>query len=77
MTMEQGKELHSYFLSLFIVIGFFVITMTLLFVELKTGNRDTALVLLGTFGTGFIEVINYFYGSSIGSKEKTKLLGEK
>lgn len=69
-----SKEIHSYTLSLFIVVGFFILTYTLLFIELKTGSRDTVLVLLGTFGAGFGAVVNYFFGSSDGSKEKTKML---
>jgi hypothetical protein len=68
------KDLHSYLLSLLIVVGFFILTYTLFFVELSAGSRDTALVLLGVFGSGFGAVINYFFGSSEGSKEKTKMM---
>ena len=49
----------------------------LAFVEVPTGVRDTLLIgftlVLAKFGT----MVDYFFGSSEGSKEKTKLLGDK
>ena len=54
-------------LALGIVIGLFL-------VELPEGNREVALVILGTAIGWAGSVVNYHYGSSQGSKDKTEAL---
>ena len=46
----------------------------LIFFDIKDGSKEIVYTLLGSFGTAFGMAMNYFFGSSEGSKEKTKLL---
>lgn len=57
-------------ISLVIVVGFFGVLMTLLAVERVWDERATTLinVVLGALTAGFVQVVNYWLGSSAGSK---------
>jgi hypothetical protein len=59
-----------------ITVGFFSILVFMLFATVPAGSRDILNVMLGTFGTGWAGVISYYFGSSVGSAEKTKLLSQ-
>lgn len=63
--------------------GFFVVLLALLATKwipaLRSGDQafDAVLqTLLGVLGTAWVSIITYYFGSSIGSKEKTALLAE-
>jgi len=64
-------------ISWFLGVGFFTLIVLLIFFDIKNGSKEIVYTLLGSFGTAFGMAMNYFFGSSEGSKEKTKLLGEK
>ena len=70
------QDLNRYVLAWFLGAGFFVLILTLMFVDIKDGSKEIVLTLLGSFATAFGMAMSYFFGSSEGSKEKTKLLGE-
>lgn len=55
-------------------IGFFATLAFMLFANVPTGSRDLLNIMLGMLGTSFVSVIAYYFGSSAGSSEKTKLL---
>lgn len=57
-------------LAIAIVAGLFA-------VELPEGNREVALVILGTVIGWAGAVVNFHYGSSQGSKDKTAMLAER
>jgi len=59
--------------ALVVTVGFFM----LLFAVLEKGPGEinqAALILLGTLGTGFGSVVNYYLGSSLGSTQKNDML---
>lgn len=43
-------------------------------IELEGHLKDIAFILIGVLATNTTQVINYFFGSSSGSKEKTAKL---
>lgn len=64
-------------------VGFYLITMgffgTLLFVilhDVPSASRDLVNIMIGSLGTAWISCVAYFFGSSSGSAEKTKVLGD-
>lgn len=57
-------------LAIAIVAGLFA-------VELPEGNREVALVILGTVIGWAGAVVNFHYGSSQGSKDKTAMMAER
>jgi hypothetical protein len=53
------------------------IVIMLFFVEIPESNQRIVDMILGVIiGSGLISVINFFFGSSKGSKDKTDLLGK-
>lgn len=61
------------YLAYIVTLGF-LLTICLV---ARNGEGNAVLqTLLGVLGTGWVAVINFYYGSSIGSKEKNALLGE-
>ena len=70
---------HSIALSRYLSIstGFFSLIVMLMFFGVKEEAKEIVFTLLGSFGTAFGMAMSYFFGSSEGSKEKTKLLGDK
>lgn len=75
MTISQDH--NRYMISWFLGIAFFALIVILIFFDIKNGSKEIVYTLLGSFGTAFGMAMNYHFGSSEGSKEKTKLLGEK
>ena len=70
-----GKsDINLYVLAWVVVLGFYVLLGTLLFVALPQNSNNIVYLLFGTLSTGFGMVLQYFFGSSKGSNEKTKLL---
>jgi hypothetical protein len=59
--------------ALIVTCGFFYMLRVLLSGQAGTDNQ-AALILLGSLGTGFGAVVNYYLGSSLGSSQKTSLL---
>lgn len=70
----MNQETNKYVLGYFVSIGFFSVILVLIFFEVKEGSKEIVFTLLGAFGAAFSLIINYFFGSSEGSKDKTKLL---
>jgi hypothetical protein len=56
--------------------GFFTLLFILVRHAVPEGSRDVLNIMLGSLGTAFVGIINYYFGSSAGSAEKTKLLAE-
>ena len=68
------QDLNRYILAWFLGTGFFALIVILVFFDIKEGSKEIVYTLLGSFGTAFGMAMNYFFGSSEGSKEKTKLI---
>jgi len=71
------KDVNLYILAWTIVVGFFSMTGVLTFVTLPTDSTGVVFLLFGALVAGFAQVINYFFGSSKSSSDKTKMLNAK
>ena len=71
-----GSNLPLYVLATVIVVGFFIMVGVLIFKStvIPQGSREIAFILLGTLSSSFAGVVQYFFGSSKGSADKTKLM---
>lgn len=50
---------------------YFLLTMT---VSIQQEMRDVAMILLGTLAASFTQVLNFYFGTSAGSKDKTDII---
>lgn len=57
-----------------ITLGYFLTLVMLYFGDIPTGSKEILYIMLGTLGTTFGGVISYYFGSTNGSAEKSKLL---
>lgn len=71
------KDINLYVLAWIVIIGFFALTCTLTFVELPDDSTGVVFLLFGALVAGFTQVMNYFFGSSKSSSDKTKMLSLK
>jgi hypothetical protein len=71
------RDYNLYILAWTIVVGFFVLCAALMKIVLPPGQNDVIFMLFGSLSTSFGAVIQYFFGSSHGSAEKTKLMSRK
>jgi hypothetical protein len=71
------RDINLYVLAWTVVIGFFGLCGMLIFRTIPQGQNDIVYVLFGGLVTGFSTVLAYFFGSSKGSSDKTKLLAGK
>ena len=72
------KDINLYVMGWLVVIGTFALIAILMFIPLPEGQSEIVYVLLGTVGSGgFAVVLQYFFGSSKGSADKTALMAFK
>lgn len=74
-----GSNKLMYILGSLIVVGFFASLIVLLFktTAIPAGSRDAIMLLFGSLIASFGAVVQYFFGSSKGSSDKTALLVNK
>jgi len=75
----RAREVHlrdrtPMLLAFTITFGFFAILVWVLTYGMPDKGGEALLVMLGSLGAGFGAVVNYFFGSSASSAEKTRLL---
>ena len=76
MTKER-KDQFMFTLGAIIMICFFVVLGLLIFKAMPDQNKDVLYLIIGAL-IGFAgSVVNYFYGSSKGSSDKSELLSKK
>lgn len=73
----KAREVLTYILGGIITVGFFAIIGMLIFVDISHNNADMLNLSIGALLSAFATVVGYFYGSSVGSKEKTEILNGK
>lgn len=76
----KGKELFMYILGALIAVGTFVLIGMLVVVVLKnpdTPLKDVLVMSIGSLLAAFAGVVNYFYGSSKGSADKSESIDKK
>ena len=59
------------FLAIMIVGGFFAVLSGMMFGWLKTSDEQALLILLGALSAGFGAVLNYYFGSSKASDDRS------
>jgi hypothetical protein len=64
-------------LAVMITLGFFGILVWMLIHGMPTSGTEALLMMLGALGTAWTGVINFYYGSSAGSKAKNDILAQK
>lgn len=57
-------------ISTLVVIAFSVLLFLLMFVAIPAGSQAVAYLLMGSMATAFTQVLNFWLGTSVGSKEK-------
>lgn len=56
--------------------GFFAVLFTLMFVEVAPDTKEVLFVMLGLLGTGWMNVISYFFGSTASSRAKDTTISQ-
>ena len=64
-------------LAVFITFGFFGVLVWMLIFGLPKSGVEALLMMIGSLGTAFGGVVQFYFGSSAGSKEKNNLLASK
>jgi hypothetical protein len=64
-------------LAVVITVGFFGILIWMLINGMPKNGTEALLMMLGALGTAWTGVVNFYYGSSAGSKQKTDALTAK
>lgn len=70
-----SKDVHLYIMAWTMVVGFFALLCILFFVQVPDTARDLINLAVGALLSSFTAVISYFFGSSKGSADKTRMLG--
>ena len=73
---RSQKEWYMYALGALIVAGFFAILWVMFGKEMPASNKDIGLMVIGALVAKFSDVVNYFYGSSKGSADKTEAMSK-
>lgn len=75
ITKSTGKrDVNLYVLAWTVVVGFFGLMSLLCFKALPEDSNGVVFMLFGALTTGFGEVLNYFFGSSKSSADKTAII---
>jgi len=76
MIMKQfnWKDVFMMVLAVMIVLGVLATTIILMKWQVPTDNNEPLFMILGALIASFSAVVQYFFGSSKGSSEKTELL---
>ena len=70
------RDFSTPILSFAVVLAFFASIYLLLtqVVAIQDGMRDVVMMLLGTLAASFTQVMNFRFGTSAGSKDKTEII---
>ena len=76
--MNQSKDINKFIIAWIIVVGFFGVSIYLLYLvkggqEIKD-STGAIFMLLGALVSKFSAVIDYFFGSTQSSAEKTRVM---
>jgi drug/metabolite transporter (DMT)-like permease len=75
-AMSEKNNISIYILAGIIVSGFFALLGLLLFHPLPPDSSGVIFMLFGALSAAFGAVVQYFFGSSKGSADKTELLNK-
>jgi hypothetical protein len=71
---EVVKDWTPKILAYGVTLGFFGVLAMMFTHAIPDTGHDVLLVLIGSLGSAWIAIINYYYGSSSGSAAKTQIL---
>ena len=74
---RETKDWVPKVLAIVITLGFFGILIWMLLNGMPKTGTEALLMMLGALGTAWTGVVNFYYGSSAGSKAKNDLLATK
>lgn len=57
-----------------VTIGFFGLLATMIFRVIPTENQQVVNIMIGSLGTAWISIVNYYFGSSAGSAAKSLII---
>jgi hypothetical protein len=73
----ETKDWVPKVLAIAITLGFFGILVWMLVYGMPPNGTEALLMMLGALGTAWTGVVNFYYGSSAGSKAKNDILAQK
>ena len=73
----QTKSRIPGILAILISLGFFGILIGMMTGTLDVGNSEALLIMLGALGAAWGAVVNFYFGSSKGSEDKTQAMMRK
>jgi hypothetical protein len=73
MQMAVGSRIPGV-LAILITCGFFGILIGMMVGAFKVSDNQAMLIMLGALGAAWGAVVNYYYGSSRGSEQKSAML---
>lgn len=71
------KDKLPLILALTVTIGFISLLWLLAFHEVPSTSHDILMASAGTLGTAFAGIVAYYFGSSAGSTEKTRIMANQ
>lgn len=74
---ERQLKMHDWtpsVLGALVILGFFIVMGFMVARKLPPGAETEFSIMLGALATMTAAVVNYFFGSSVGSREKTRLI---
>ena len=74
---RETKDWVPKVLAIVITLGFFGILIWMLLNGMPQTGTEALLMMLGALGTAWTGVVNFYYGSSAGSKAKNDILASK
>jgi len=71
---EVVKDWTPKVLAYGVTLGFFAVLLLMFMHSIPDTGHDVLLVLVGSLGSAWIAIMNYYFGSSSGSAAKTQIL---
>lgn len=73
----EVKDSTPRVLAYAITLGYFGMLVFIMLASIPNDSRDILNYMLGTLGTAWIAAVTYYFGSTVGSSEKNRLLASK
>ena len=74
---SETRRVFMIALGALIVIGFFVLMVILVLYPIPDSNSDVLYLVIGALIASFSTVVNFYYGSSQGSHDKSDIMKMK
>lgn len=78
MAKATGKkDINLYVLAWLIIAGFFSLVILLMFIDMPEDSNGVIFLLFGALAAGFGQVLQYFFGTTKSSGDKTAIMALK